>query len=651
VQGEPKSWSVVRLPKNVIQEKSLWDEDELVECMSSVVFGEEAKKPQIMRENCTKTAVNAGIKVDEKIAQWSENICLLEMENEGLKEKVLGLEKDLEAVGEWREKFETCERQREQYAFEIKKYRKGRVDFQEKVDYLEKSLKNQTNSEKTDERKYSELENLVESLKTQLSAKSDRIKHLERSKIDFDGKIRITTLENASLLTRNKNFELELGTMRDSMVKKSKLDEIDQKLRLESLEVQRQEKKISGLNNEIRMLATENERLCIEIASLRQKPNDPFMELSYDLKLIIIENDSLKQQLQSVTKEKNTARVNAQEIEFKVSNAMSSKIKLVMSESDRLQNILKTKNDELRYSKSQYDELEKAKNCEKRIFEQNLAEKHCELAEFEKVIDECRDHRESLEKCNLDLEMKNCELHRELDLSQNLRKDLESDLQNRNSTIKDLQIQVSTLSQYLDEANEISITKERELQEQSHTSKNLKNLLENYIARLETSQKDLETLKSIIKENNHSIESMGKKNETQKQEILAKTKILETDEVINKNLKDDLAISNNEIGILNQKLADQDGQYENIMESLNDVNSENLLHRKYLDESEKEMRDLEMTITSQKNVIEEWHNKFELKKSEIDNWKSAWEELKSNFRSKELESHELSQKIVLRERD
>lgn len=87
------------------------------------------------------------------------------------------------------------------------------------------------------------------------------------------------------------------------------------------------------------------------------------------------------------------------------------------------------------------------------------------------------------------------------------------------------------------------------------------------------------------------------------------------------------------------------------MESLNDVNSENLLHRKYLDESEKEMRDLEMTITSQKNVIEEWHNKFEVKKSEIGNWKSAWEELKSNFRSKELESQELSQRIVLRERD
>jgi chromosome segregation ATPase len=277
------------------------------------------------------------------------------------------------------------------------------------------------------------------------------------------------------------------------------------------------------------------------------------MELSYDLKSIILENDSLKQQLQYVTKEKNTARVNAQGIEFKVSNAMSSKIKLVMSESDRLQNIIKTRNDELKYSKSQYEDLENAKNCEKRIFEQNLADKYYELAEFEKVISECRGHRESLEKCQLDLEMRNCELHQELDLSQNLRKDFESDLQNRSSTIKDLQIQVSTLSQYLDEANEISITKERELQEESHTSKNLKNSLENYSARLETSQQDLETLKSIIKENNHSIESLGKKNESQRMEILTKTKILETDEVINRNLKDDLAISSNEIGILKQK--------------------------------------------------------------------------------------------------
>ena len=189
------------------------------------------------------------------------------------------------------------------------------------------------------------------------------------------------------------------------------------------------------------------------------------MEVSYDLKSIILENDSLKQQLQSATKEKNTARVSAQEIEFKVSNAMSSKIKLVMGESDRLQNILKSRNDELKYSKSQYFELENARNCEKRTFEQNLADKDCNLTEFEKIISECRGHRESLEKCHLDLEMKNCELHHELDVCKNLRKDLESDLTNRNSSIKDLQLQVQTLSKYLDEANEISITKERELQQ------------------------------------------------------------------------------------------------------------------------------------------------------------------------------------------
>jgi hypothetical protein len=260
VQGEPESGSVARLPKKVLQEGLVWGGDGGVECRSSVVFWEEAKGGKVKQESHTKTAVNAGIKVDQKIVQLSEKICLLGMENERLGERVVGLEKDLEAVGKWREKFETCDRQREQYAFEIKKYRKGRVEFQEKVDYLEKSLKIQTSSEKTGDRKNAELENLVESLNTQLSAKSDRIKHLESSKIDFDGKIRITTLENASLLTRNKNFELELGTMRDSMVKKSKFEEIDQKLRLESLEVQRQEQKILGLNNEIRMLATENER-------------------------------------------------------------------------------------------------------------------------------------------------------------------------------------------------------------------------------------------------------------------------------------------------------------------------------------------------------------------------------------------------------
>ena len=126
---------------------------------------------------------------------------------------------------------------------------------------------------------------------------------------------------------------------------------------------------------------------------------------------------------------------------------------------------------------------------------------------------------------------------------------------------------------------------------------------------------------------------------------------METDEVINGGLKNDLAVSNNEIGILKQKLADQDLQYENLINSLDDVNSENLLHRKYLDESEKEMRDLEMTITSQKKVIEEWQTKFSLKQSEIDNWKSAWEELKSNFRSKELESQQSRETIILRERD
>ena len=274
VKGEPENGSITVLPKKVIKEKVLFCEDG-----SNVIFGSETKQPKVKQENSTKTAVNAGMKPpDENLAKLGEKVILLGMENERLVHKVLGLEKDLEgmqegekAVQEWREKFETCDRQKEQNALEIKKYQKGRVDFQEKVDFLEKSLRNltsenqnlishQRSSEKLVGNKNSELENLVESLNTQLSAKSDRIKSLERSKIDFDGKIRITTLENASLLTRNKNFELELGTMRDSMVKKSKLEEIDQKLTLQSHESQRQEQKISGLNNEIRMLATENER-------------------------------------------------------------------------------------------------------------------------------------------------------------------------------------------------------------------------------------------------------------------------------------------------------------------------------------------------------------------------------------------------------
>lgn len=185
-------------------------------------------------------------------------------------------------------------------------------------------------------------EKLVENLKDQLRTKNERLLHLEHLKIENEQEIRCLKIENSSLNN-------QLTTCREGGTSSCRECYKDQSCHLTDMkcEIDKKDHKIIELSNEIRMLATENERLLIERNSLQSNFHKKDYELEYDLKSIIVENDSLKDKVKILEHKEDQTRISANDIENKIAGAMSHKIKLVMHESDRLVKILNQKNDEL----------------------------------------------------------------------------------------------------------------------------------------------------------------------------------------------------------------------------------------------------------------------------------------------------------------
>jgi chromosome segregation ATPase len=141
----------------------------------------------------------------------------------------------------------------------------------------------------------------------------------------------------------------------------AKIFEQERQLRDSTLELNKRDNKLIEVSNQVRMLATENERLLLMLREKEGKNkelNQESAEVDIDIKKLIEENSRLEVGMRNDQKKYDELKLQFSDIENKVCTEMGHKIRLLMNENDKINSVIGSKNSEIETWKTRYDEIE-----------------------------------------------------------------------------------------------------------------------------------------------------------------------------------------------------------------------------------------------------------------------------------------------------
>jgi len=183
-------------------------------------------------------------------------------------------------------------------------------------------------------------------------------------------KYKVNEVDWTKSVQNNKDLHLmveKLCSERDSLlneislIKESKNLTANQNSLECQLELNKKDNKLIEVSNQVRMLATENERLLLMIKEKDHRNKDlnlDSIEMDLDIKKLIEENSRLELQLREDQKKYDELKLQFNDVENKVCTEMSHKVRLLMNENDKLSAIINSKNKEVETWKLKYEEIE-----------------------------------------------------------------------------------------------------------------------------------------------------------------------------------------------------------------------------------------------------------------------------------------------------
>lgn len=394
------------------------------------------------------------------------------------------------------------------------------------------------------------------------------------------------------------------------------------------------------------LLRQDNER--IKKQSHSQKAEN--INCVTDSKNQVVLNEALRSQIETLeflnSQSKQDDDKRFDDMQTRIASDMNSKLKLIQNEHGKLVETLNARDcqiDDLQKEAIQLQQRinendtnhmkdtlywsDSMRNKEQVISEQSkhfsdlkfkLQDMDCKTKTYDQIIRELKDQQLlSEEKYNQSLDtVKNKELtirHLEQDYERltECNECYGSDVDTLNEMVNQNRTTIDSYYATINEKNDYITEIEKDLYEANDVICN--NSVE--FSKLEV---ELQEIINKFKDSEANYESLKSENKQLKLGLDGKIKLLEADEKINKDLNDDLAKINGDNFGLNDEVKQQQNENQKYMELIDSLNSENEVHRNYLDQSEIDFSNLNLIIGENNKQIEELNDTVQRFSSEIE---------------------------------